>query len=89
METKLIAYKIDFVKRRLLFEGCLVVDSRGRSGGLVMMWEREMEVEVVNFSTYHIHVKIKDAVSNLQWWLTDFYGHPNTCKRRCTWSCLN
>lgn len=32
MNTKLLAYEIDFVKRTLMFKGCLVVDPRGRSG---------------------------------------------------------
>lgn len=56
METKLLAHKVDFVKRMLQFKECFRVDSQGGVGGLAMFWRREMKVEVINLSTYHIHV---------------------------------
>lgn len=41
---------------------------------MVMMWGREMEVDVVNFFTHYIHAKINHAMKKLQWWLIGFYG---------------
>ncbi|KAG7950222.1 hypothetical protein I3843_13G101500 [Carya illinoinensis] len=33
IETKLVTYKVEYLKRRLSYECCFAVDSRGRSGG--------------------------------------------------------
>lgn len=57
-ETKLVARKMESLKFSVWFDGCLVVDSVGRSGGLALMWKMEIQVTVKSFSKYHIDAKI-------------------------------
>uniref|UniRef100_A0A803QN19 Reverse transcriptase domain-containing protein n=1 Tax=Cannabis sativa TaxID=3483 RepID=A0A803QN19_CANSA len=46
------------LKTQLGFEGCFVVDSRGHSGGLALLWKFEQEVEIQGFSFHHIDALI-------------------------------
>lgn len=46
------------IKKKLNFEGSFVVDSRKRSGGLVIFWGGDVEVEVRNYTRFHITVQI-------------------------------
>lgn len=39
------------------------MDLVGKSGGLVSFWRREEEVEVLNFSQWHIHALIRNESS--------------------------
>lgn len=59
METTLVTHKVDHVKRRLQMDECFMVDPRVRSEGLVVLWRRDIEVEIVNYSTKHVHMKVK------------------------------
>ncbi|XP_056688805.1 uncharacterized protein [Spinacia oleracea] len=53
-ETKLSGVEFGRVKRRLGdFEG-LAVDSMGRSGGVALLWRKEIEVELRTMSVHHI-----------------------------------
>lgn len=50
---------VERAKRILQMDGCFVVDPLGRNGGLVVLWRRDIEVEIVNYSTNHVHIKVK------------------------------
>lgn len=56
IETKLDAIKMELVRHRIGFEGCLMVSALGRKGGLAMLWCTEEQVEVWNYSQNHISV---------------------------------
>lgn len=79
--------KIEWVRKRLGFEGLFVVEPQGRSGGLALLWKKNDQVNLVSFSQNHIDVKVKVADMNL-WRLTGFYGEPNRFQRRKTWDLL-
>lgn len=59
--------------------------SNGEIGGggnsFVLEEAREEEVEVLDFSQWHIHALIRNESSRKEWCWTRFYGHPNTGKR--------
>jgi hypothetical protein len=38
-----------------------VVDCRGKSGGLILLWKSSAVVEIQNFSNNHINAVIKDS----------------------------
>lgn len=82
METKIKTKKSEFIKRRIGFKGYFTVDSIGKSGGLVMLWNSELKVEVHNYSRRHINVWINEKSSNHKWLLTGFYGQPDSSKRQ-------
>lgn len=50
MKTKLLAKKMERIKRRVKYDECFVVELVGRSGGLAMMWEGELDLEITNYS---------------------------------------
>lgn len=59
METKLLASKFEGIKRRLRFEDCFIVNHpMGRKGGLALLCENEVELEIINYSQCHIHSKL-------------------------------
>lgn len=50
IEIKLNSSRLAYLKNKLGFEGCFVVDSMGRSEGLMLLWKNEMEIEIINYS---------------------------------------
>lgn len=68
-------------KFNLLFASCMVVDYEGRSGGLALMWKRDLFIYLM-FSYYHIDVLVKEEGNHMvEWHLTCIYGHSKTMKR--------
>lgn len=80
METKLTQHKAGFLKTRLGFDNIFIIDCRGRSGGLILLWNSSSNVTILNFSQSHINVEIKSSGNGLVWKLTGFYGHPDPAK---------
>jgi hypothetical protein len=88
METKFRQSKSSFLKTKLGFDNIFIVDCVARSGGLILMWKVDVEVEIQNYSRRHINAIIKDPNSDLFWKFTGFYGHPDVNKRFELWSLL-
>ncbi|XP_035546588.1 uncharacterized protein LOC118348634 [Juglans regia] len=89
METKLRKAGGERIRRRLKFDGCLVIEPLGKKGGLMLLWKQPLEVEVLNYSRWHINAWIKEVQGNDKWLLTGFYGQPETNLREETWSLLS
>ncbi|KAG2724617.1 hypothetical protein I3760_01G026900 [Carya illinoinensis] len=91
METKLLYTKACRISKRFRFQGCVVVEAVGREGGggLMLMWKEESMVELINYSQYHINVRMSDESGSNRWLLSYFYGHPVTSLRNKTWSLLS
>lgn len=66
----------------------LVVPSKGRSGGLALLWKREIRVEIQTYSEHYIDAIIVPEGDSPRWRLTGFYGNPKTNKREESWSLL-
>ena len=58
METKLVVAEFDSIKEGLKRSQGLVVSSIRRSGGLALLWKKELSVSVQSFSESHIDVII-------------------------------
>ncbi|KAL0313943.1 UNVERIFIED_CONTAM: hypothetical protein Sangu_2238700 [Sesamum angustifolium] len=58
METKCRSFGIERVKKRLNMHG-LAVDSRGKGGGLALLWDKEVFVDLVSFSRYHMDARVQ------------------------------
>jgi hypothetical protein len=50
METKLTRQRMELVKTKLDFDGLFVVDCIGKSGGLALLWETEVQANIQNYS---------------------------------------
>ena len=88
METKLEAYRWEFLKRKLRYEGCFVVNPLGRSGGLALLWKMETDVIIQSYTRFHINAIIKADKDYMEWQFTGFYGHPEVSKRQVSWDIL-
>ena len=74
------------VKNSIGFSGKLVVDAKGKVGGLCLMWKWGVNVEVKEFNKNLLAIKIKEALC--EWLLVGFHGPPYPVKKRKAWENL-
>ncbi|CAM8956535.1 unnamed protein product [Rhodiola kirilowii] len=86
LETKANARRWETLKSDLGFINCFVVNSKGKSGGLAILWTDATDLVIQNFSDYHIDCVIKGAEERR---LTVFYGNPIAHFRWRSWILLN
>jgi ribonuclease HI len=88
METLSSKFRMEWLRVKLGFAACFVVEPVGRSGGLALLWKEEREIEIYNFSRRHINAIVKDGFGNGCWKFTGFYGHPVSARRVESWEIL-
>ena len=88
-ETKLISRRREKVKYKLGFSNGLIVPSRGRRGGLALLWSNDTVLEIKSYSDYHIDAVITESSNGFLWRFTGFYGHPETHLREDSWKLLS
>ena len=66
------------VKYKLGFSNGLIVPSRGRRGGLALLWSSDTILEIKSYSDYHIDAVIIESSNGFLWRFIGFYGHPET-----------
>ncbi|XP_040987631.1 uncharacterized protein LOC121235349 [Juglans microcarpa x Juglans regia] len=69
-------------------EGCFAIDPVGKIGGLALFWKDREEVQIQTYSHWHVSARVRESNKG-NWVFTDFYGHPDTSKRRFSWELLN
>lgn len=79
IETKLGSKDWDYLRIKLGFSYCFVVNNCGRSGGLALLWNPETDVTVISYSKFHIDAIVR-TVHTFR--VTLFYGHPRVEKRK-------
>lgn len=87
METKCDRSKMDYVKRKLRFDYFFVVDNLGKSEGLAMLWNNNVNLHIQSYTRWHISMKA-DWQGGREWMITNFYGHSETSKRGSSWELL-
>ncbi|CAM8880259.1 unnamed protein product [Rhodiola kirilowii] len=85
LETKKADGNWDELRCRLGFKGCLSVRSRGKAGGLALLWKDDVGVDLKSFSYSHIDVWVKGEE---EFFLTVFYGNPRVQDRIQSWNLL-
>lgn len=58
METKCERKKMEDIRIRLGFANCFVVDCRGKSGGLCLVWDDSVELRIKSYTAHHIDAEI-------------------------------
>nr|POE46431.1 hypothetical protein CFP56_41678 [Quercus suber] len=76
-----------WVRDRILFDSCFTIPSDYKGGGLALLWKAGTDVWVDSFSNYHIDYIVHGGLVNACR-LTDFYGEPDTGRRRDGWNML-
>lgn len=80
-ETKAKLKHMEKIKFKLDFSNGLIVPSSGRSGGLALLWSKEVMLEIKSFSKNHIDAIITESPESFSWHFTGFYGHLETHMR--------
>ncbi|KAK1360251.1 hypothetical protein POM88_044725 [Heracleum sosnowskyi] len=79
--------KMEKLCHNLGYEGLIVVEPQGKSGGIAMLWKNAENVNLLSFSRSHIDVSVNKIGSN-SWRLTGVYGEPERSQRHKTWELL-
>ncbi|XP_030502725.2 uncharacterized protein LOC115717895 [Cannabis sativa] len=83
-ETLCNKSSLESLRAQLGFEGCFVVEARGHSGGLALLWKEASEVVIQGFSFNHIDATVH-MVGLPPWRFTGIYGEPKRELRSQTW----
>lgn len=86
-ETKLDGKRMENFKWRLGMGNMFARDCDGKSGGLALFWKKEVQIELHNFSRYHIDVEVVEK-DGFRWRFTGIYGEPASDKKERTWKLL-
>ncbi|XP_075675171.1 uncharacterized protein LOC142644440 [Castanea sativa] len=87
-ETKLKRAGVERIKRKVqIFDG-MIVPSDGKSGGLAMLWKKDVKLEIMGYSKNHIDAIITESSSGFKWRITGFYGHPEAHLKHESWKLL-
>ncbi|KAG2670234.1 hypothetical protein I3760_14G075500 [Carya illinoinensis] len=87
-DTHLMAHEFEVCKFKLGFVNCLVVDCRGRKGGLALLWGRDISLLVLSYSHCHIDALIDNDPIKVSWFFTGIYGFHEVCQWFRTWALL-
>ncbi|KAB2606847.1 hypothetical protein D8674_006564 [Pyrus ussuriensis x Pyrus communis] len=84
-ETKMKDHRICGVRRRLGYSNGFDVSPNGRSGGLSLWWEDNMEVKII-YSSKHIIDAVMKGEGQTHWCrLTGVYGTPHRNEKSVFW----
>ncbi|KAK3193075.1 hypothetical protein Dsin_024385 [Dipteronia sinensis] len=86
-ETKLAGYKAAKFRDNFGFYDIFFVDSTGCSGGLMLLWKKELVVTILSFSAGHIDARIQ-MEDGFLWRFSGFYGDPVPSNRANSWALL-
>jgi exonuclease III len=81
-ESHLDKAKAEKLMRKAKFDKLLFHESNGRSGGLILMWKKEIKIVCKRIEKNFIDVIVKDSQD---WRLTGFYGEPNWNNKDKSW----
>jgi len=84
-ETMSNANNIEELKYVLCFVFCFCCDREGRGGGLAILWKKNLNCRITNYSKNHVDVEVTDNIRG-SWRLTGFYGFPEGGRRRASWN---
>ncbi|KAK6123029.1 hypothetical protein DH2020_043225 [Rehmannia glutinosa] len=87
METKLKNSQVNRLKERFNFFG-ISIAATGKSGGLALLWKKDIRVDIQTYSRNHIDPIIFMDSDSPPWRFTGCYGEPIQTQRHKTWSLL-
>lgn len=91
MESKLKVREAEKLNQSLGFKNAIWVDCTGdsrRSGGLGLLWDEDLEVELLSYSQNHINVQVKEALEEKVWRFTGFCGYLEESNKNLSWYLL-
>lgn len=73
--------------KALKFENCLTISRNGLSGGLALLWNSKVVVDIKSYSMYHIDAVVHGDTGSY-WRCTGIYRHLESDKKQHTWNLL-
>ena len=86
-ETQIAKVRVEGLAVTLGFDHAYAVVSTGRSGGLCTYWKDTIQLNLRNFSKYHIDMEVEETGKD-KWRLTCWYGEANRSLRYKTWDMM-
>ena len=87
-ETKNKKCYMNKLKMKLQFDNLFVVDPVGRSGGLAVMWKKDVQVKRVLYTNFTIELCIEDLSKKISWWLICIYASTDDATREQQWQII-
>jgi exonuclease III len=86
-ETHLTKARAVTIKKKLGYDHMIESESDGRSGGLLMLWKKELNVTSFSVHTNYLDIRIDENTANA-WRITGFYGEPSGERKHLSWDYL-
>jgi exonuclease III len=86
-ETKLIEKEMENFRWMLNMPNMIVIDCKGRSGGLALFWRNGVDVRLRWKGRYHIDVDVVEQ-NGTKWRFTGIYGESKQGLKENTWRLL-
>lgn len=86
METRAPEERVERVRRRLKYKNMFCVEAIGRSGGLCLFWNDEVQLQIFHSSQNFIHTSILLNASGSLFDCSFIYGNPTFRQRRGLWT---
>ena len=86
-ETKATRSQIEKLKFSFGYSNGFVVERRGLSGGLALLWKDHCDIKIMGFSIGHIDAIVTEEDGKC-WKFIGFYGNPETHLRHHSWDLL-
>jgi hypothetical protein len=83
-ETHLTKARAEMVKRKLGYDHMLQSESDGKSGGLLMLWKKDLNVTSSTVHTNYLDIRINENSAD-GWRITGFYGEPSGDRKHLSW----
>jgi hypothetical protein len=83
-ETHLDSYPAECLRRRLKMDFKIVNPSDGRSGGVLLLWKKEISIQQIFSAPKYIDVRIIENPNKI-WRFTGFYGEPKWEDKHLSW----
>ncbi|KAL0396708.1 UNVERIFIED_CONTAM: putative mitochondrial protein [Sesamum calycinum] len=64
-------------------------NAAGRSGGLALLWQKSLTVQLQSFGYHHIDTTVYPGSEAEAWRFTGFYGIADTARRKDSWDLLS
>ncbi|KAK8451750.1 hypothetical protein SEVIR_6G260350v4 [Setaria viridis] len=87
LETQISKIRVEALAGTLGFDRAFAVGSEGRSGGLCIFWNNDLDINILGHSKYHIDASVM-GIGDLPWRITTVYGEAQTNLRSQTWDTL-
>jgi len=87
METHLDTKGFNTLYGNLPFQNKIIVKHVDGGGGLAFLWKNDLKLKVINYTANHVLARVTEE-DVFVWFMTGFYGWPETQQKFKSWKLL-